>query len=149
VIRALVVSLFLPCVSLACDSYVIGFRGKGGAFDVNAFNEYAGTKCTRLYEAGQPDDAVNFIKNIDVPYELYGFSLGATSFGTVLKKVTVKPKFVLTIGAHRTADVDFSKYGVRYKNYFDNSGIGQKSPGIYVKNIEHMAMQQYVNKEIK
>jgi hypothetical protein len=148
-INVLIVFLLFPCVSIACDLYVIGFRGKGEAFDQVAFNEYAGTACSRTYNAEQISEALGFIKTINKPYELYGFSLGAISVATVLKNVTSKPEFVLTIGAHSTADVDFDKYGVRYKNYFDNSGKLQKSPGIHVKNIPHMYMQKYVNKNLR
>ena len=148
-INILVVLLLLPCISFACDLYIIGFRGKGGAFDQQAFNEYASTYCSRTYNAEQTNEALKFIKTINKPYELYGFSLGAISVATVLKNVSIKPEFVLTIGAHSTADVDFSKYSVKYKNYFDNSGILQKSPGIHVRNVPHMSMQKYVNKELR
>jgi hypothetical protein len=147
--RALVVFLLLPSMSFACESYVIGFRGKNGAFDNHSFKEYTGSKCSKLYNADQIDTALDFIKNINTPYELYGFSLGAVSVSRVLAKASVRPSFVLTIGAHSTADVNFDKYKIKYKNYFDNTGIRQKSPGVHVKNVNHMNMQKYVNKELQ
>ncbi len=133
----------------ACDSYVIGFKGMNGAFDHQAFKDYVGTKCSKLYDANQTQEALNFINTISKPYELYGFSLGAQSVRTVLKNARIKPKFVLTIGAYHTTNVNFDRYEVNYKNYFDASGTKQTSPGIHVKNVDHMQMQKYVNKEIK
>lgn len=135
-------------IAYACDSYVIGFRGLGGAFDTTAFKQYVGNKCSRLYNSNQTLEAVSFINNITVPYELYGFSLGAQSVKIVLKNAYIKPSYVLTIGAYHTTNVNFDRYGVRYNNYFDESGKLQKSPGTYVPNVQHMKMQEYVNKEI-
>ncbi len=140
--------MLLPASSIACESYVIGFRGKGGAFDEQAFNRYVGNQCSKLYNAEQTKTAIQFIQGIKTPYELYGFSLGAQSVATVLKNVTTKPSFVLTIGAHHSTDVNFDRYNIRYKNYFDTSGRLQKSPGIHVSNVEHMKLQEFVNKEI-
>jgi len=144
----IVVLLLSSSIANACESYVIGFRGLNGAFDLAAFNVYVGNKCSKLYNPTQTKEAINFIKKIDLPYELYGFSLGASSIKTVLKRVPVKPIFVLTIGAYHTADVNFDLYGVKYQNYFDNSGKRQKNIGIFVPNVEHMKLQEYVNNEI-
>jgi hypothetical protein len=147
--RALVILLLLPSISIACESYVIGFRGKNGEFDVTAFNEYVGARCSKLYNAEQTIEALHFIKSINRSYELYGFSLGAESVATIVKQVIVKPTFVLTIGAYHTTNVNFNQYSIKYKNYFDYSGTRQKSPGIHVPNVKHMDMQRYVNKELR
>ena len=135
--------------SIACDYYVVGFKGKNGAFDTKAFNDYVGKNCSRLYSAEQTKEAVNFINHITVPYELYGFSLGAQSVRTVLKNAYIRPVFVLTIGAYHTVDVNFDRYGVKYKNYFDASGWNQTSPGIKVLNVHHMDLQKYVTREMR
>ena len=140
--------MLIPATSTACESYVIGFRGKGGAFDVTAFNKYVGHQCSKLYNADQTKTAIQFIQGIHTPYELYGFSLGAQSVATVLRNVTTKPNFVLTIGAYHSTDVNFDRYNIKYKNYFDASGRLQKSPGTFVLNVEHMKLQEYVNTEI-
>lgn len=147
-VLAVVLVFLFSNAAYACDTYVLGFRGVNGAFDTQAFEKYVGKRCSRLYNSNQTQEAVNFINNITVPYELYGFSLGAQSVRIVLKNAYIKPKFVLTIGAYHTANVNFDKYGVEYKNYFDGSGKLQKSPGIYVPNVQHMKMQEYVNKEM-
>lgn len=139
--------LFFSNLVYACNSYVIGFKGKNQAFDLSAYNTYVGSRCSKLYRAEQTQEALSFIETLEVPYELYGFSLGAQSVRTVLKKSTHKPTFVLTIGAWHTANVNFDQYGVPYKNYFDASGARQRSPGIHVPNVPHMKMQEYVNRE--
>jgi hypothetical protein len=149
VLKNLCMLSFLGSTSLyACEYYVIGFRGAGGAFDSQAFYNYTGNNCSKLYNANQTTNAVNFIKTINAPYELYGFSLGAQSVKTVLKTVDIKPEFILTIGAFHTANVNFDKYGIKYKNYFDESGKRQKSPGIHVPGVPHMKLQEYVNKDL-
>lgn len=140
--------MLVPIASIACESYVIGFRGKDRAFDEQAFNRYVGNRCSKLYNAEQTKKAIQFIQGIEAPYELYGFSLGAQSVATVLKNVTTMPNFVLTIGAYYSTDVNFDRYNIKYKNYFDTSGRLQKSPGILVPNVAHMKLQEYVNKEI-
>lgn len=145
---AFVLIALFSSLTYACDSYVVGFKGKNQAFDQKAFETYVGSKCAALYPAEQTEQAIKFINTLSVPYELYGFSLGAQSVRTVLTKTTTKPTFVLTIGAYHTANVNFDKYGVKYKNYFDSSGTRQLSPGIHVPGVPHMKMQEYVNKEI-
>jgi len=145
---AFVLILLFANVTYACDSYVLGFKGQGGQFDTEAFEHYVGSRCSRLYDATDIAKAVEFIRTLDKPYELYGFSLGAQSVRSVLALASTKPSFVLTIGAYHTADVNFDKYGVEYKNYFDTSGRLQRSPGIHVPNVQHMKMQKYVNKEL-
>jgi hypothetical protein len=142
--------LFLLVTSVACaecSSYVIGFRGAGGAFDQAAFDRYAerNAACSLVYNSDEIDSAANFINQTTGSYQLYGFSAGASAIVQVLKKVKRMPNFVLTIGAWYTTDVDFGDYEINFDNFFDESGRQQKSPGIHVYNISHGKMQEYVN----
>ena len=142
--------LLLLATSVAqaeCNSYVIGFRGQGGAFDQAAFDQYAEKQadCSVVYNFEEISSAVDFINQTSGSYQLYGFSAGASSVGQVLKKVRRMPNFVLTIGAWYTTDVDFSDYEINFDNFFDDSGRRQQSPGIHVYNVSHGKMQEYVN----
>ena len=133
--------------SAKCSSYVIGFRGAGGAFDQAAFDRYAerNAACSLVYNSEEIVAAVNFINQTKGSYQLYGFSAGASAIVQVLKKVKRMPNFVLTIGAWYTTDVDFGNYEINFDNFFDESGRQQQSPGIHVYNISHGKMQEYVN----
>jgi len=133
--------------SAECNSYVIGFRGAGGAFDQAAFDRYAerNAACSLVYNSEEIDNASNFINQTTGSYQLYGFSAGASAIGPVLKKVKRMPSFVLTIGAWYTTDVDFGDYEINFDNFFDESGRRQKSPGVHVYNVSHGKMQEYVN----
>ena len=139
--------LFLPLVANACNGYVIAFRGLNDVFDQSALNVYASrlAYCSKTFSWHKEKDAIEFISTINVPYQLYGFSRGAGSVATVLKQVKTKPEYVITIGAYKTTNVDFGKYNVRYDNFFDNSGICQRSPGMYL-NVPHNKIQSEVNK---
>jgi len=91
-------------------------------------------------------DAVKFINSIDEKYQLYGFSKGAETISKLLKNSSIRrPEYVLTIGAFRTTDVDFKKYDVKFDNYFDDSGRGQKSPGVFL-SVSHSKIQKEVNR---
>lgn len=129
-----------------CKSYVIGFRGLDGAFDSQAFNQYArqNKSCSRVYNHEDIKSAMKFINTVKTPYILYGFSAGASSVSYIVKHVKRKPGYVITVGAWHTTDVDFNKYDIDFDNFFDASGRNNKSPGIHVKNVPHFKMQQYV-----
>jgi hypothetical protein len=132
----------------SCNGLVIGFKGKDDIFDQQAFDNYARhlDYCGRSYSWHQIKEAQQQIMSTTVPYQLYGFSQGAVSVKNILSKANIrKPEFVLTVGAYKTADVNFNRYQVRYKNYFDHSGIGQASPGVFL-NVPHNRIQQEVNK---
>ncbi len=137
---------FLPSIVLACNGYVIGFKGKHDRFDQKAFTSYANSLdyCAKSYSWQDIHSAIKLITNTIVPYQLYGYSMGATSVKKILQQNLRKPEFVLTIGAYRTTDVNFDQYNVRYENYFDNSGLGQKGPGKFL-NVSHDKIQQEVN----
>ena len=139
--------LYSAFTHAACDSYVIGFRGAGGAFDQPQFERYAerNAACSLVYNSDEIEPAVQFIGGITVPYQLYGFSAGASSIVQVLRRVKRMPQFVLTIGAWYTVNVDFNHYDIDFDNFFDASGRGQRSPGIHVYNVSHGRMQEYVN----
>jgi hypothetical protein len=141
--------LCLPTISFACAGYVIGFKGLNDAFDQRAFMFYANRigYCGKSYSWKEIKSPTELISSSDLPYQLYGYSMGAVSIRNFLKTMPRKPEFILTIGAYRTTDANFDSYGIRYKNYFDNSGRGQSSPGTFL-NVSHSQIQQEVNKII-
>ena len=130
----------------SCEMDVIAFKGINGEFNEQEFYRYINFRsaCGIVFDWRDTRKAVSYISSTDRPYQLYGFSKGAESVGNVMKKVKRYPVYILTIGAWKTVDVDFRKYGVRFHNYFDASGIGQKSPGIFL-NVPHSDMQERVN----
>ncbi len=130
-----------------CSRYIIGFRGLGGAFDLKAFEEYAVQRkgCTQVYNFTEFQSATEFVKSINKPYELYGYSAGAVSVGQVLKQKVRRPEHAITIGALSTVDVDFSLYNIKFDNWFDASGRGSRSPGEHFPNVSHDRMQSYIN----
>jgi hypothetical protein len=140
--------VLVPHIAVAkCSSYVIGFRGQGGAFDHVAFENYARVRnlCAVAYNHTEIKQAKSFIDSMNKPYMLYGFSAGAASVAYIFKTVKKKPGYILTIGALYSTRLDFDKFDVDYDNFFDESGRGQRSPGIHVTGVPHMRMQQYVN----
>ena len=150
-IKYIICLLFcIPSVTFACKGYVIGFKGLNDTFDSVAFDEYANKKnlCAKVYSWNEYNKVVDFISKTQKKYHLYGYSKGAESVKIVLKKVKRKPKYVITIGAYKTVDVNFDKYKIKYDNYFDDSGIGQKSPGTFLK-VSHYEIQKEVNKILK
>lgn len=138
--------LLILSTTLNCNSYTIGFRGQNGSFDYKSFQEYAlkNTECTKVFDFDQVNQAADFINRLDVPYELYGFSAGATAIKPLLKRVKSMPRYIITIGSWHSIDVDFTEYEINFDNFFDGSGKGNKSPGIHVENIPHGKMQEYV-----
>ena len=139
--------LFCNTVWAECDSYVIGFRGLGGQFDHAAFEQYAAQRasCSLVYNYTEIDAAIEWIHSADRPYELYGFSAGASSVAQIVPRVARKPDYVVTVGAWYTTDVDFGRYGIDFDNYFDDSGRQQQSPGTHVYGVAHYKMQAHVN----
>jgi len=137
--------------AVACKSYIIGFRGLDSAFDHSAFYDYAKkrTDCTVVFNHNEYKRAIRFVNQLRVPYELYGYSAGAATAMTVVKRAKRMPGYVITMGAYYSTDVDFYKYEIDYDNFFDASGIGQKSPGIHVKNVAHDRIQRYVTEFFK
>ena len=145
-------TLLCPLETYANDCVIIGFRGLKGQFDQEAFENYA--KLRGLYPIALNHEDLDIAMSIvedEKCYYLYGFSKGAESVMKVVKaaynKLYPSPIEVMTIGAYKTANVDFRPYNIQFKNYFDESGKGQRSPGIHVAGIPHNKMQQYVLKE--
>jgi hypothetical protein len=136
-----------PLPDKDCDSYVVGFRGLGRAFDQAAFDQYADRRgsCSLVYDYTEIDQAVEFVNTLEEPYELYGYSAGAVAVGQVLKKAEQPPRYAVTIGALASVDVDFDRYGVKFDNWFDDSGRGSRSPGRYLPGVGHDRIQQHVN----
>lgn len=141
--------LILLCVlsinSQACTSYMIGFRGDQGQFDQLAFREFADryTDCNKVFNHTDITMAIQFINLIQVSYELYGYSAGASSIKHVLTRVNRFPRYIITIGALSSTDVDFTNTEINFDNFFDPSGRGTRSPGIHV-NVSHSQIQRYV-----
>jgi len=130
--------------------FIIGFTGLNETFDHQAFFKFAKSRklLPIVVSWRQETVAYNIINNSAGYYELYGFSKGAETTYSLMNRLVKnnvrKPNFIITIGAHKDTNVDFSKFGVKFNNYFDVSGIGSRSPGIYVKNREHLKMQEFV-----
>lgn len=146
--KIILLILSLPIVASACNGYVIGFKGINDIFDESAFKDYAKQMdyCSKSYSWNKIDSAVKFIDSLNTPYQLYGYSQGAWSVAKLLKKEHVaKPEYIITIGAYRTTDVNFDKYGIPYENYFDHSGKGQLSPGVFL-NVPHSMIQREVTR---
>ena len=142
------VILTVPAIVHACVGVVVAFKGLNDLFDDKAFAEYVASYpgyCGLSYSWHEHKLAQQTVDKLQVPYQLYGFSQGASTVHKILKQNLHKlPEYVITIGAYKTADVDFTKYGIAFENYFDFSGRGQKSPGIYL-SVPHMQMQAAVN----
>jgi hypothetical protein len=77
-------------------------------------------------------------------YELYGYSLGASSVGQVMRRVKHMPEHIWTVGAFHSTNVNFTPYGVKFDNFFDASGAGTKSPGIHI-GVSHGKIMQFVS----
>jgi hypothetical protein len=131
-----------------CDSYVVGFRGLNRAFDQQAFDQYADQRgsCSLVYDYTEADAAAQFVDAVAEPYELYGYSAGAVAVRQVLQRAQRLPEYAITVGALASVDVDFARYGIRFDNWFDESGRGSRSPGRYIPNVPHDRIQSYINK---
>lgn len=140
-------ALLFPSTAISCAGYVVGFKGINDNFDNAAFIDYSRKTnyCYKAYSWNQTKQATKFINNLTVPYHLYGYSMGAGSIKEVLNTVTKRPEFVITIGAYKNTDVNFTEYNIKFENYFDDSGVGQTSPGKFVF-VPHNKIQQAVNK---
>ncbi len=140
--------LFYSTNIYSCSGYVIGFKGLNEVFDIKSFNDYVKTTnyCSKIYNWNQEKEAIMFINDLQDPYQLYGFSRGAASVFTIMNQLnSKKPEYIITVGAYKTANVNFDKFQVKYQNYFDHSGRGQKSPGIFL-DVSHADIQREVNK---
>lgn len=150
-VKKLVCGLLLwPMVTMACSGWVIGFRGHNEVFDYEAFADYASNQglCFRSFGWQDSVEAKRFIQRLTTPYHLYGFSRGAETVAALLRQGQVRPKSVITVGAFRTVDVNFDRYGIPYRNYFDRSGQGQKSPGVFL-DVDHGRVQRVVTEILK
>lgn len=138
--------LCMPLFANACKGYVIGFKGLNESFNSVAFQKYADRLgyCGKSFSWFQDKEALQYIQTLKKPYRLYGFSRGAQTVSDVLKQTKTKPEYVLTIGAYKTTNVNFDEHRVRYDNFFDQSGIGQKSPGVFF-NVSHADIEKEVS----
>jgi hypothetical protein len=135
-----------PLFTNPCKGYVIGFKGLNESFNSVAFQKYADRLgyCGKSFSWFQDKEALQYIQTLKKPYRLYGFSRGAQTISVVLKQTKTKPEYVLTIGAYKTTNVNFDEHRVRYDNFFDQSGIGQKSPGVFF-NVSHADIEKEVS----
>jgi hypothetical protein len=138
--------LSLPLFTHACEGYVIGFKGLNDSFNYVAFHKYSNRLgyCSKSFSWFQDKEALHYIQTLKKPYRLYGFSRGAQTVSDILKQTKKKPEYVVTIGAYKTANVNFDKYDIRYDNFFDHSGVGQKSPGVFF-NVSHADIEKEVS----
>jgi len=140
--------LFFLFSSSAYADIIIGFKGKYGQFDHKAFNEFAQKRNLKPIVANETSRLylINLIQN-NPNCELYGYSRGAAIVSYVVKMTYENkmnmPKAITTVGAYKTTDVDFTRYNVKFNNYFDDSGRGQRSPGIFLK-VPHDKIMRYV-----
>lgn len=145
--KFIVILMLMPITAWACSGWVIGFRGLNEVFDHRAFADYAEMqgRCFRSFGWQQMAQAETVMLTMTQPYELYGFSAGAQTVAELLRRGRVRPDSVITVGAYRTVDVNFDRYGVPYRNYFDRSGRGQQSPGVYL-DVSHDRVQAVVTR---
>lgn len=143
----IIVFLLIPRV-YAND--IIAFRGVNEAFDHSSFLNFAKKKNLNpiVFSSLEINKALAYINTSKKDYELYGYSLGAATVGKILayqfnsnKKM---PTYVITIGAYKTTDINFTKYNVSYDNYVDRSGLGNVGPGRFI-DVPHDKLQKKVN----
>jgi hypothetical protein len=145
--------LFISSSAIAKD-FIIGFRGMNEQFDTESFIIFAQKRNLKPYvfSANQVSSAVRLIKSEKKNYELYGYSLGAVSVRetlTILKKENVHmPTFIITVGAYRTTNVNFKDFDVNFFNFFDDSGKGSLSPGLYIPVPHHQIMRYVTDMQI-
>ena len=145
--------LFISSSAIAKD-FIIGFRGMNEQFDTESFIIFAQKRNLKPYvfSANQVSSAVRLIKSKKQNYQLYGYSLGAVSVRetlTILKKENVHmPTFIITVGAYRTTNVNFKDFDVEFFNFFDDSGKGSLSPGLYIPVPHHQIMRYVTDMQI-
>jgi len=122
---------------------VIGIMGADDQFDHSAFQRYAVARDLKpiVLSSSAIKKAIR-IANQSYEYEIYAYSLGAKSVHAILDNVRHMPRRIVTIGAYKTVDVDFTQYNVEFYNYFDISGQGQISPGIHMQGVTHWSIQR-------
>lgn len=129
--------------------FVIGFTGLNEAFDDSAFATFARDRRLIPIKLSwtQEATALTIIRNSQGYYELYGFSKGAETVKSVVRKrVGRLPGCVTTVGAYRTTNVDFRPDRVPFLNFFDASGRGNPAPGLFLDNIDHSSIQSHINR---
>ena len=142
--------LLTPSTAFACSGYVIGFKGIHNIFDEQAFQVYAMNRgyCGKSFSWPDTKTAIKFVQSKGLPYELYGYSQGASSVRRVLEtRALPSPRYVITIGAWHTANINFDRFDVPYINYYDKSGINpsRKKPKNIFLNVSHYVIQKRVN----
>jgi len=148
-VRYLILLFLFFSSSVIAKDFIIGFKGMNEQFDTEAFIIFAQKRNLKPYvfNANQVSSAVRLIKSKKKNYELYGYSLGAVSVRetlTILKRENVHmPTFIITVGAYKTTNVNFTDFDVNFFNFFDDSGKGSLSPGLYIP-VPHHQIMRYV-----
>lgn len=128
--------------------FIIGFTGLNEAFDDSAFTNFARDRRLIPIKLSwtQESVALTLIRNSQGYYELYGFSKGAETVKSVVRRrVGRLPGCVTTVGAYRTTNVDFRPDRVPFLNFFDASGRGNPAPGLFLDNVGHSSIQSHIN----
>ena len=151
--KLLLLLLMLPSSAFACEGYVIGFKGIRNIFDEKSFQEYSKLRgyCGKSFSWPDTAAAIKFVQSSGKPYELYGYSQGASSVRRVLEsRILPNPRHVITIGAWHSANINFDRFNVSYINYYDKSGINpsRKKPKNIFLNVSHYVIQKRVNQII-
>lgn len=149
--------LFLTLLLASTSQYslaeklLIGFKGQHDQFDSVAFATFA--KARNLtpveFSANSIQLAAYTVNTRATEYEVYGYSLGASSAVKLVKlqyeNKKLLPQFITTVGAHKNANLNLQKFGIPYIHFFDSSGVGSIYPGTRIYTTHSTAMQ-YVNK---
>ena len=101
---------------------MIGFKGKGGAFDQDAFERYAKSKGHVPVTVDSVDEAKKLLAGHPGKFGVYGFSLGAENSNRLLADPELKKRLteVTTIGAFRSANLS-NLENTNWNNYPDKS----------------------------
>jgi hypothetical protein len=136
---------------------LLGFKGKNGAFDADAFNKYAASKKLRPviideWETNKAVDQANaLVKDHKGPVHVFGFSLGAQSAVSYVKQHPDTAS-ATTVGAFHDTDLSRLATLPQFNNYPDFStysapaGEGVRIPhaGTDPGGVSHVGGMAYV-----
>lgn len=146
---------------VADKGILVGYKGLGGIFDKEAFEEFAksmGYTKTLVIDSWDQKEAVNLtvdaLKDFKTPYGLYGFSLGGDSAKLMVKtvkamqaknKTAVLPNAVYVIGSSQVisfkdafADIPEVMFWFHANTKHDVDGTYIKAPHTGAGNIQQL-----------